>query len=166
MRSTLHLLRLPSLDQQLLLLSASEKCFLSIIVISTTLIFSNQFQMSPLVEDLVMTYVIFTQPHPDFTSQSKKNKLWRSTKWLKSRTNGPSLSLSQILICIVNSYIIKAHQLGIRGVFIVAISYVDHCLLFDLAEHRKKSWFHSVAVQCVLPGLVQGLVCHGHNLKR
>merc|ERR1719220_1763708 len=63
-------------------------------------------------------------------------------------------------------HIIKAHQLGIRRVFVVAISYVDHCLLFDLAEHREKSWFHSVAVQCVLPGLVQRLVCHGHNLVK
>ena len=66
---------------------------------------------------------------------------------------------------IVLSYIIKAHQLGIRGIFVVAISYVDHCLLFDLAEHREKSWFHSVAVESVLPGLVQRLVCHGHNLR-
>ena len=41
----------------------------------------------------------------------------------------------------------------IRGIFVVAVADVDHCLLLDLAEHGEEGRLHAVAVEGVFPGL-------------
>ena len=45
------------------------------------------------------------------------------------------LSFRHEMIYIAHPYIVKAHQLRVRGIFVVAVADVDHRLLLDLTEH-------------------------------